>query len=85
MHDPYLYLGGSRARCVDVQDGTLLSDVAFDAEVTVLPPVNEGPVYSTGSGGIIMGLAPITLAKLWDWPDPNEEFTAFNVGLCRYK
>jgi outer membrane protein assembly factor BamB len=81
-YDGSLYLGGSHARRADVLSGRLLAERPFEDDVTILPPIDSGPVYS--SAGRIMGLAAEDLSTAWEVPDPDEELVVDNGRLCRY-
>lgn len=80
-----IYLGGHKARCVDAGTGQLLVEREYGRNgVDVYAPISSGPVYSGKVPKAIMGLHPDDLSIVWEWPDPEEEYTAHERRLCSY-
>lgn len=84
-HAGSIYLGGTKARRLQVETGAALAENDLSAPVMIRPPIPRGPVYIVGGMAApkaLIGLDPETLQVDWEWPDP--EYYAHGQQLCRY-
>jgi outer membrane protein assembly factor BamB len=84
-HAGSLYLGGTKARKLQVETGATLAENDLGAPVLIRPPTSSGPVYILGGMAApkaLLGLHPDTLQIEWQWQDP--EYVAHGGQLCRY-
>ena len=84
-HGESVYLGGSKARRLDIETGAEVAENDFGVPVMIRPPIPSGPVYILGGMAAptaLLGLHAETLQVQWQWSDP--EYAAHREQLCRY-
>jgi PQQ-like domain len=81
--DDHVYVGGATARLFRARDGELSAERDWSSRVQPYQPADDRAIYFREDPATLLALGRDWSVQ-WEWPDPDEAFTAHGSQVCRY-